>query len=94
VLALLDDNIAVTVSIGVSAAHEASSLRDLLKQADVALYDAKREGRNRVCLYNARNILRASFGQDNGALTPVGSKQPRESLNVIDLAPSSQRQSR
>ena len=51
VLALPDNNIAVTASIGVSRAYEGSSLKDLLKQADIALYQAKREGRNRVCSF-------------------------------------------
>jgi len=41
-----------TVSIGVSTlAVKDASLDDLLKSADVALYKAKRYGRNRVCVY-------------------------------------------
>lgn len=41
----------VTVSVGVAApAGEADKLEDILKRADQALYQAKREGRNRVVL--------------------------------------------
>ncbi len=43
--------IQVTVSIGISEyAHEVSSVEDLVKRADKAMYRAKKEGRNRVYL--------------------------------------------
>jgi len=45
-------SIPVTISVGVAAAGEgASCVPDLIKQADVALYEAKRGGRNRVCAH-------------------------------------------
>jgi len=42
-------SIRVTVSVGVSeASAETTSIGDLMKRADQALYQAKRDGRNRV----------------------------------------------
>lgn len=49
-------DIPLTVSIGVSAAviESDSHPTELLEQADRALYQAKHEGRNRVCLYSPK----------------------------------------
>ena len=55
VLALPDANLAVTISVGVCQAQTDGTLKQLLKQADVALYAAKRDGRNRVRTYPAAN---------------------------------------
>ncbi len=42
-----------TASVGISLFHgDSVSLDDLLKQADLALYDAKAAGRNTLCFYN------------------------------------------
>jgi diguanylate cyclase (GGDEF)-like protein len=40
----------LTISIGVATYASASSKEALLQAADTALYTAKREGRNRVCV--------------------------------------------
>ena len=46
----------VTVSAGVAAYPEhANTLQDLCKLADVAMYDAKELGKNRVCLPGAKS---------------------------------------
>ena len=40
-----------TASFGVAGLRQGDTLSDLLRRADVALYQAKSEGRNRVCLF-------------------------------------------
>jgi diguanylate cyclase (GGDEF)-like protein len=47
-----EDRIPVTLSAGVAACHVGTSgIEQLLKEADIALYEAKRTGRNRVCCF-------------------------------------------
>ena len=51
-----DGKVTATVSIGISQAREGADTAVLLKQADVALYEAKRSGRNRVWLYDPARV--------------------------------------
>jgi diguanylate cyclase (GGDEF)-like protein len=47
----------ITISMGISnfPSHRAKSKEELVKMADQALYDAKRGGRNKVCIYTERS---------------------------------------
>jgi diguanylate cyclase (GGDEF)-like protein len=49
--ARVEENLATTVSIGVAATMSAETAPGLLSRADAALYTAKKEGRNCVCLH-------------------------------------------
>ncbi len=47
----------LTISMGISnfPSHRAKSKEELVKMADQALYDAKRGGRNKVCIYTGKS---------------------------------------
>lgn len=49
----------VTISAGAAIMEPGEKMRDLVKRADVALYDAKKQGRNRVCLNRNQQSLAA-----------------------------------
>jgi diguanylate cyclase (GGDEF)-like protein len=53
VVSVGEDRIPVTISIGASSCEaDADRLDEIIKHADVALYEAKRSGRNRVCRFD------------------------------------------
>jgi diguanylate cyclase (GGDEF)-like protein len=48
-----DQRVPVTISLGVASADEQTSgIEEMLKQSDLALYEAKHTGRNRVCQFS------------------------------------------
>jgi diguanylate cyclase (GGDEF)-like protein len=72
-----NQTIVIGASIGISIIHEhVSSGSDVMRYADMALYRAKNEGRNRACIYDdamdsdllnrklVENELRAAIGND------------------------------
>jgi diguanylate cyclase (GGDEF)-like protein len=48
-------DLAATISIGVADESGAKDVAEMMKRADRALYAAKRDGRNRVCAFDATN---------------------------------------
>ncbi len=54
-----DNTLRVTVSIGISEFNPSShrDINHILKEADMALYRSKKEGRNRVCVYEGWEFL-------------------------------------
>ncbi|HEY6248786.1 MAG TPA: diguanylate cyclase [Candidatus Angelobacter sp.] len=66
-----DKNLKVTISLGASVACPSATVGPLLKCADSALYDAKRNGRDRVCFAASdETAYPASF------LLPAGAGSP------------------
>jgi len=63
-----------TVSIGVSEAADGTPISDLLKRADVALYDAKQAGRNRVGLFDPARVRPIAARSS----TPIGESVPTD----------------
>ena len=65
----------ITASVGLAffPAPDIASAELLVKFTDEALYQAKRSGRNTICVYQAR--LRYEAGQGRGA-GPEGCREP------------------
>lgn len=54
-----ETNLNITISIGVSTYPDTTSKIDkLLENADIAMYEAKRRGRDRIYLFDSRNFIK------------------------------------
>jgi diguanylate cyclase (GGDEF)-like protein len=68
VIVVEENRIPVTISVGVSVARNEMSRFDvMLKQADIALYDAKRSGRDRVCRFDRASATPLTLPPKAGA---------------------------
>lgn len=83
----------ITVSIGVAAYNPASPdirLEDLLKRADTSLYDAKRGGRNRVCvapgLPPLPDLEHVVVDGPPSSQTPLSKRPPARTADDIETA--------
>ncbi len=82
-----NENISVTVSIGVVSSEKTDSLDVLLKQADDAMYLAKHNGRNRVELYDedkVKEIMKKKTERPNNSMHPVFQNEETEEISLLD----------
>lgn len=55
-----DQRVPITISLGVASADEQTTgIEEMLKQSDLALYEAKHTGRNRVCRFTREGASQA-----------------------------------
>jgi diguanylate cyclase len=58
-----EQRVPVTISLGVASADgQTSGIEEMLKQSDLALYEAKHTGRNRVCRFSRDIQSQAAHG--------------------------------
>ncbi|TLN18998.1 GGDEF domain-containing protein [bacterium] len=69
--------IRITGSIGIAhrSVKDSCGVRELVQRADQALYEAKRQGKNRVCVYQGESL--AGTEQVDGKPETPGSKVVR-----------------
>ena len=94
IVVLTENNqkVTITVSIGVSSSSISDNVETLIKTADVALYKAKQNGRNRVELFN-KNDLRKLSNQTSHTtpeteqnIHPVFSSENTAEISLLDGA--------
>jgi len=78
---LADDSFAITCSLGLTLGDGQSEPGELLKQADLALYRAKEEGRNRARPFDSRLQTQAMKQREIDRL--VLGRAPREAVEIV-----------
>ena len=82
-----DSKIKVTVSIGVVSSEKTASFEVLMRQADEALYLAKRSGRNRVAIYDEQEVKkyqrRKSKSEKQRNIHPIFQNEESEEISLL-----------
>jgi len=75
-----------TVSIGVVSSEKTASVEILLRQVDDAMYQAKRNGRNQVAIYNEQEIKSATRKKKSPQrnVHPVFQNEESEEISLLD----------
>jgi diguanylate cyclase (GGDEF)-like protein len=76
-----------TVSIGVVSSEKTASFEVLMRQADEALYLAKRSGRNRVAIYDEQEVKkyqrRKSKSEKQRNIHPIFQNEESEEISLL-----------
>lgn len=84
----IDDGqtISVTVSIGVATSRLSLNIDELVKMADVALYKAKNNGRNRTEVFENedRKDLENASAKKQATLHPAFAKEENQEISLLD----------
>ena len=65
----------VTASVGVTLSNETDSTTSLLRDADDAMYQAKRDGKDRIAVFDRTARVRAQRRQTLARRAPPGARQ-------------------
>ena len=81
-----NETIKFTVSIGVVSSEKTASIELLLRQVDDAMYQAKRNGRNQVAIYNEQEVKASSKKKKSpkNNIHPVFQNEESEEVSLLD----------
>lgn len=77
-------NYAITISIGISNTEQAETYNELYRQADVALYNAKANGRNQYVFYG-QELHSEGNPHRNAASLTIGASREGILVDIIDI---------
>jgi diguanylate cyclase (GGDEF)-like protein len=86
--ARIEEKLPTTISIGVAATMPTESATNVISRADAALYTAKREGRNCVCLHEGANGKIVTLRDGPPPLPSTCPAQPRRPYPSSTALPS------